>query len=284
MVSYPGAFTRILREFADEHDQKRSLTVHIASDLMNVLDAVRGDFVGNTMLDIGCGFGGLAAAIAMYLGLEVVHGVDIDSQVTLSAAAKGVRVKLWDIAHVPLPYDTSSFDLITSFGVLDYLNCFDEILQDIYRLLRPGGHAIISLPNLAAWHNRVLLLLGYQVRDVEVSRLALVGCHPYYKAQDKPVGHAHTVTTGGFRELMERVGFVTKLVRGGRPRNREQNPVISALDSLLCRWPSLARRFLYVGRKPCRCAIMPDHLSPRSDVVETVRGVMAAWCGVRGKS
>jgi 2-polyprenyl-3-methyl-5-hydroxy-6-metoxy-1,4-benzoquinol methylase len=38
----------------------------------------------------------------------------------------------------------------------------DKVIRDIYRVLKNGGLAIITTPNLACWYNRIAMLLGYQ--------------------------------------------------------------------------------------------------------------------------
>lgn len=38
----------------------------------------------------------------------------------------------------------------------------DNLLEGIYRVLKLGGKVVITTPNLGAWYNGELLLLGYQ--------------------------------------------------------------------------------------------------------------------------
>ncbi len=185
-----------------------------------------------------------------HLGIKKVYGVDIDTKALSEASRKGMEVCQWDINQVPLPYPSEHFDLVTSFGVLDYLPWFDDVLREMCRILKPGGYSIVSLPNLASWINRLFLLLGYQPRDIEVSKEKLVGVHPSYRHDDRPTRHIHAITTRAFRELMERLGFCTICVRGGRPLNIRKPFLIDTIDSFLGKSALLARRFFYVGQKP----------------------------------
>ena len=154
-----------------------------------------------------------------------------------------------DMRQGPLPFAESSLDLVTSYGVLDYLPDFDPILREMYRVLRPGGYALISLPNLAGWQNRLSLLLGYQLRDVEVSQEKAAGLHPWYASDGHPVGHIHTVTVPAFCELMEHHGFETVRVTGGIPGGRQKSALVRWVDWVLSRRVTLARRFFYLGRR-----------------------------------
>jgi hypothetical protein len=40
----------------------------------------------------------------------------------------------------------------------------------VRRVLREGGYLLITTPNLASWVNRLVMLLGYQPYNCEVSR------------------------------------------------------------------------------------------------------------------
>jgi SAM-dependent methyltransferase len=227
----------------------RSTTAHMLRDLKLALEPLHHAGI-QRMLDIGCGFGGVARFVGMHLGVNDIRGLDRDLSVLAEARAKGVAAELADLAAEPLPHLDGAFDLVTSFGMLDYFADFDVVIQEMRRVLRARGYAMISLPNLAGWQNRIALLLGYQPRDVEVSKEFVVGVHPHYRTQKpSPVGHIHTVTTAGFRELMERHGFETLRVTGAQPVPQGCGWLVARLDGILSRSASLARRFFYLGKK-----------------------------------
>ncbi len=231
-------------------DQERSCTSFMLDALSDMLATYRSRLVGDRMLDVGCGYGGLARLVATDLGIGEAHGIDVDETVLEEATSKGVLALHADISQGPLPYPDGYFDFITSFGMLDYLPVFDDALDEIYRILKPNGHVLISLPNLASWHNRLFLLMGYQPRDVEISREMLPGVHPYYRRQGNIIGHIHAPTTRAFKELMEHTGFRTVAIRGVQPLATRQFLPIQQFDRFLTRWPNLARRFFYLGQKP----------------------------------
>jgi SAM-dependent methyltransferase len=203
-----------------------------------------------SLLDVGCGFGGLTKFVASQVGAKIVHGVDIDARVLNEARAKGVLACQIDIGAQPLPYRSGSIHYVVSLGMMDYLEFFDGMIRECSRVLRPKGRVLISLPNLASWHNRLMLLRGYQPRDVEISSEVLVGVPRTYKDRgDRPTGHIHVPTVHAFRELMEHHGFGEVAVLPGSPDIQTSNPIWRLVDWLAGKSPHLARRFFYVGEK-----------------------------------
>lgn len=54
----------------------------------------------------------------------------------------------------PLPYESESFDLVILSEVIEHLESFMPIIREIGRVLRPGGHFVMSTPNMARLHSR----------------------------------------------------------------------------------------------------------------------------------
>lgn len=229
------------------NDYERSRTSFNLPTVVQAVQTAMADSPSTTILDIGCGFGGIAATLRTALKADEAYGVDIDASVIEEAHTKGVEVTQVDVQHEVLPYADASFDLVTCFGMLDYLPLFDGVMTEISRTLRRGGLVAVALPNLASWHNRVALMAGYQPRDVEFSSTRVVGVAPYY-GTGVPVGHIHTATTRAFRQFMSVMGFDEVRVVPLRPRNNRAPAPVRMIDGVLSRFPSTARRFLYIGR------------------------------------
>jgi SAM-dependent methyltransferase len=232
-------------------DVERSRTSTDLSGLRRAADALAVQRP-TRFLDIGCGFGGLARLVGDYIGATEIHGLDIDSRIVDEARGKGVVVELRDASAGPMPYADGYFDAIMSLGMMDYLVYFDPVIREISRVTSIGGLVLVSLPNLASWHNRLMLMLGYQPRDVEISSEVLAGVpqRPYRAQGEGPAGHIHIPTVRAFEELMLHHGYETVQTTAGRPEVRSTgNLVLLGLDRLATKRPTLARRFFYVGRK-----------------------------------
>ena len=74
----------------------------------------------------------------------------------------GIDLFKWDL-NKPLENNNlqGSFDCIIFLETLEHLNRWPEqVLDDIYRLLKPGGVLLLSTPNLVRLSNRIRMMLG----------------------------------------------------------------------------------------------------------------------------
>jgi methionine biosynthesis protein MetW len=129
---------------------------------------------GGRLLDLGCADGTFTMAIAARCAAAEAHGVELVEEWAAAARGRGVAVVAADLAE-RLPYDDASFDLVHSNQVIEHLPRTDTFLREIRRVLRPGGHAIVSTNNLSSWHNVVSLALGWQPAPCHVSDYVIVG-------------------------------------------------------------------------------------------------------------
>jgi len=208
------------------------------------------------MIDLGCGYGGLAKLIGDSLGFKEIYGLDVDSHRLSIAKEKGLQVHKCNLEENSFPFPDDYFDLITSFGVLEHLTYFDNMIKETHRVLKSKGTFLLSAPNLGSWVNRLSLLLGYQPRNLEISRFKVVGIHKlYYNLYEEitPVGHISSCTLRAIKELLDYYGFKVRECWGTGvvpSPDLKLNLVVKVLDGLLSKKATLSVRFILIAQNP----------------------------------
>ena len=107
---------------------------------------------GERILDIGCGTGYYVAGVVKAGAL--VSGVDLASNYVRQAADHVSRVAPDQAAPLMaaaeakhLPFDDATFDKVLMTEVLEHLIDYPVALDEISRVLRPGGMAVITTPS-----------------------------------------------------------------------------------------------------------------------------------------
>lgn len=134
---------------------------------------------GARVLDAGCGEGVLVDEFRSRLDI-----VGVDAHY---ASARVLTASL-----TALPFDAASFDHALCLDVLEHLPFTEQApaLAELFRVVRPGGTLVVSVPNLAHLQSRVhFLLRGRLIRTAALAK------HP----GDRPAAE--------FLDLASRAGF-----------------------------------------------------------------------------
>jgi len=120
-----------------------------------------GDLTSKKCLDIGTGTGEIAFFLSKNAGKDgEVYGVDITPKMLEFAESKMKEVDLpkpiiFEVGDaLSLRFDDSSFDIVTSGYMLRNVTDIQKVIDEIYRVLRPGGRAIVA--ELTKPKNRVI--------------------------------------------------------------------------------------------------------------------------------
>ena len=181
-----------------------------------------------TVLDIGCGDGTAAATAAPLLTGHTIVGVDWSQDALKRARTRLPYAVRGELTGPGLPFGSASVDAVLFSEVVEHLVDPDAALDEIRRILRPGGHLMLSTPNLAAWYNRGLLLAGVQPVFSEVSLRAIHG-----RPGREVVGHLRLYTARALREFVAAAGFTVGRLEGA-PFHGVPRP-LRPLDRLACR-------------------------------------------------
>lgn len=107
---------------------------------------------GRRVLDVGCGDGERYAQALVAAGVEL-HGVDPSQVAVERARAVGIDAAVGDATR-GLDHPDASFDGVVCFEVLEHLFLPARAVAEMYRVLKPGGTLIASVPNVGHWRNR----------------------------------------------------------------------------------------------------------------------------------
>ncbi|WP_372463809.1 class I SAM-dependent methyltransferase [Streptomyces pinistramenti] len=209
--------------------------------LARALGPVRGGTAA-TVLDIGCGDGTAAATATQVLAGHRLVGVDWSQDALRRAAHRIPHAVRGELTDGGLPFAAGSADAVLFSEVVEHLVDPDAALDELHRVLRPGGHLMLSTPNLAAWYNRGLLLAGVQPVFSEVS---LRGIHG--RPGSQVVGHLRLYTARALRGFLTSSGFDVVRIAGA-PYHDVPRP-LRPLDRAACHLPSLASILLVHARR-----------------------------------
>lgn len=127
-------------------------------EIPNILDSLPR---GLNVLDVGCGSGVHGAELKRIYGHRVV-GVDLSDTSIVKAKTRLAEAYVADVTRPELYpfFDNQKFDVIVFSDILEHLYDPADVLTRHFQLLAPGGHVLISLPNVAIWNVRLELLAG----------------------------------------------------------------------------------------------------------------------------
>lgn len=137
--------TRIARSFgraAENYDQYARFQRDIADMLVGQIDVT----AATQVLDLGSGTGYCAQQLANRYPNAVITNLDIaEAMLVRSRECVEQQGQRWVCSDVQaLPFSDGSFDLVVSSLTLQWCPAPERVFSELYRVLKPGGHAWIS--------------------------------------------------------------------------------------------------------------------------------------------
>lgn len=150
------------------------------------------------LLDIACGVAAFSSDLQergwKVTGVEMVEAL-------AEGAHERVPVVRADVGSQSLPFRSASFDGVLAGEIIEHLVDTTGFLEEIRRVLRPGGVAVVTTPNLASFENRVRLLFGRY--PIWVDYRPEIG-----------EGHVRAYTARTLRAHAEDIGFIHEATVG----------------------------------------------------------------------
>jgi ubiquinone/menaquinone biosynthesis C-methylase UbiE len=155
------------RGFFEDLDQYHFEKLH---HLLSLVDF--NGYRGKAVLEVGCG---AAVDLARFAkGGARATGVDIASSAIDLARANFRQQGLDGEFHVAnaeaLPFPDNTFDLVYAHGVVQYTADPQRLVNEVRRVLKPGGEAIFQVYNRVSWLNALskLMKVGLEHDDAPV--------------------------------------------------------------------------------------------------------------------
>jgi len=146
---------------------------------------------GSKILDVGCGTGHLAAELARR-GYDT-WGTDL-SQGMVDYAREHYNRDRFQVADIEkIPFPDNFFDGIVCLGVMEYLVTDVNALREMWRVLKPGGHAVVTTPSSICpffYIDRGLIRVRFAVRPLTGAVRRMLGgeqrpAQPFPKVQHR---------------------------------------------------------------------------------------------------
>ncbi len=184
------------------------------------------------VLDVGCGHGLVGKRLKDTRGIEVI-GIEVNPAAAEEAKKILDRVYTLDIETTKPDLGREYFDCIILGDVLEHLINPWQIIKDMKEFLAPGGHVIISLPNISHW----LIIRGL-----------LIGKWVYQREGTLDITHLRFFTFESASKMLEDAGLTIECSTSRLACSKLARKINKLLQGKLTHL--LAWQYLIVARKP----------------------------------
>jgi SAM-dependent methyltransferase len=161
--------------------------------------------------DLGCGNGVGTQKFAKFLHKTTemsirTIGVDASIECEKPCTNSGIDFFCSQLDSGPLPF--TDFQVVTLFETIEHIFDTDLLLDSIRRSISNDGVLVISTLNVTCWKNRILVPLGIQPFNTEVSTRKLSYGYRINSLKNrmdtwKPAGHIRPFTLYSLSDLLD---------------------------------------------------------------------------------
>jgi SAM-dependent methyltransferase len=190
---------------------------------LDMILAAAGDRVSGRALVNGCGVGIYLQQMGKVI--DDITGLDIEHERLQEAKTRGGDVVTG--AGEALPFAKESFDLVLSHEVLEHVADDQAAIDEIVRILRPGGRLVLFCPN----RGYPFETHGHYWRGkYHFGNTPMINYLPR-PWRDRLAPHVNVYTQGELSRLFENhtVRFIQRTI------------IFGAYDNIIGRWPNLGK-------------------------------------------
>jgi SAM-dependent methyltransferase len=198
--------------FAEVEAHRYGLEPHIP-------DIVRFDqWAGRNVLEIGCGIAtdgiAFARAGAHYCGLDAnERPLELARR---RFALEGIDCPFMSAPATCLPFSDEAFDLVYSHGVLHHIDETEVAIDEIYRVLRPGGTALVMLYHRGSFNYRFTIMTLRRLLAPALASRRAIDLVSRLTGEERAVleGHRELLKKYGVRYLTDKQLFLSNNTDG----------------------------------------------------------------------
>ena len=137
-----------------------------------------GSLEGKSMLDLGCGWGGVVLDAAQEGHARSIVGIEPDEE-RLAIAREllkecgATRAEVFRGIGEKLPFPDNSFDIVASYQVFEHVQNPADVMAEVARVLKPGGVFHFSTPNYMAFWEPHYKIFWFPLLPKPLGRLYL---------------------------------------------------------------------------------------------------------------
>ena len=195
-----------------QKDQEPTATAKECERLLGYLNKVEVSQPGCRILDSGCGTGRLAVCLAER-GYEA-YGIDVNPDFIEvardKAKAQGVSAYFMTAEAEQLPFDDEFFDICIVFHVLEHVVDWKKTIDEVARILKPGGIALFETNNaLYPFPREVKYIpcLGYVPHKLRKKIIDMIALRFPKLVEYSLTPAIYWFTHTGLRKVVSAVGF-----------------------------------------------------------------------------